>query len=223
MGIEQQLDEAFQAEPSEVEASPTPTTLFAPSEALPGDWAIPRAPGRRAQEPLSIEFVRVLTPGDLEMLRNPPRGEGGEAPRVATLRHTHHRLAQLLAQGHDHATVALITGYSQGRISQLCKDPSFAELLTHYASISEAKFIDVLERMKALGLDTLEELQERLDQRPEAFANRELMELAELLIHKPMSVAAGARGTGPAQPPVTLNVKFVAAEGQGLTIDGEAA
>jgi hypothetical protein len=218
MRIEDQLDEALGQQPT-AEAS---QVLFAPSEDLPGDFLVPRQGGRRAAEPLTIELLRTLTTDDLELLRNPPRGQQ-PVPQIATLRHSHHRLAQLIAKGHDHATVALLTGYTQTRISQLCKDPSFAELLSHYASITEKQFIDVVERMKELGLDTLEELQARLESNPGAFANRELMELAELLIHKPMSVAA-MRHQGPGNAsPVTLNVKFVAAEGQGLTIDGEAA
>lgn len=174
--------------------------------------------GRRvASVPLEMVVLRELNEGDLPRLVNPPP-VGSVTPTIQQLRHSHHLLARCMAEGHDQEHVALITGYSTSRISILKNDPAFAQLLAYYGSQREAVFIDVAERMKVLGISTLEEIQRRLDEKPDAMSARELMELAELMLVK------GRSGpSGPPQAGVAVTVKFVTAEPvNGLVIDGEA-
>jgi len=169
--------------------------------------------GRRLAKPLSIEVVRELTEEDLPTLLA-PAPIGAPTGALAKLHHSHHQLAQLIARGVETTEVSLITGYSISYISRLSnEDPAFGELVSHYSSEREAVFVDVLERMRALGLSTLDEIQERLAESPELWSRRELMELAELLLLKPQM--RGVSNGGAPAASVSVNVKFVTAPEQG--------
>src|SRR5271163_3308623 len=188
------------------------------------EYQLPSARGgRRVAQPLQLEVVRPLGADDLALLEAPPP-VGSETRAIAELRSTHHSLAQVLAKGHTNEEAALITGYSPSRISILRSDPAFAELLVHYQTLRELVYVDVLERMKVLGLSTLEELQSRLENRPEGFSARELMEMTELLLMKGRTGVNGAAGgdRGPVQGMLpVINVSFVSADPKGkLVIDG---
>lgn len=187
------------------------------------------ARGSKAPIPIQIEIVRGLTPEDLPLLVSPPP-VGSTAPTVQALRATHHQLAQLLARGISATEASLITGYSLSRISILQSDPTFSELLSNYQTARELVFADTLERMRILGLSTLDELQDRLETDPARWSNRELMEMAELMLVKPriatpMGQASSLGGSPTGQGAgsgVTVNVKFVTATTPTLVIDGAA-
>jgi hypothetical protein len=106
-----------------------------------------------------------------------------------------------------------LTGYSPTYVSVLKDDPSFQELVAHYAMQEELHHVDVLERMKLLGLATLDTLQERLEEDPAGFSNRELMEQAELMLVKPMIATRGGIlpgvAVGPQSSGVQVNVNFI--------------
>lgn len=178
---------------------------------------------RRPAPELWVEIVGPITEADLPRLINPDSLGTTPIP-IKTLRASHHNLAQLLARGIPDNEVSLITGYSPSRISILKSDPSFAEILASYREIREHVFVDTLERMKILGLSTLDELQERLETVPDKWTNRELMEMAELLLVKPRIATpmgqGSAAGANPGQG-VTVNVQFVKADTPPLTIEGE--
>ena len=180
--------------------------------------------GRRPAEPLLVEFVRELTAEDLESLATPVP-LGAKPPTVQELRASHHALAQLLAKGLSATEAGQITGYSASRISILKnQDPAFAELVEYYRAKREVVFVDALERMKAVGLDTLELLHERVLNDPDALSVREMGEMVELLLVKPTRGQGAAGPLGPTAPGngVTVNVKFVSADPHpNLTIDGE--
>lgn len=185
--------------------------------------------GAKPAADASCTVVRALTPEDLPLLRNPPP-VGSKTPGLLELRAPHHQLARLLATGVTQAEASLITGYSPSRISLLCDDPLFEELLAHYASEREQVFVDVAERMKVLGLATLEELHQRLETAPQDFARRELMELAELMLLKGRAGPGSSQGAGPGHggatgaPALSINVSFVKAPELGtpaITIEQE--
>lgn len=170
-----------------------------------------------------VEVVRSLTEADLPTLQNPSPTSTAPVP-IQKLRSSHHQLAQLLAQGRPDPEVALISGYSYGRIATLKADPSFRELLAGYQAIRNQIFVDTLERMKILGLSTLDELQERLETAPEKWTNRELMEMADLMLVKPRTASSGAvggTGTGSAVG-VAIQVQFVKSDTPSLQIEGTA-
>jgi hypothetical protein len=154
-------------------------------------------------------FVRELDPRtDMPLLqvRVP-------APKqtLTQIRHTHHQLARLLATGTKEQEASLITGYKPTYISVLKGDPSFQDLMEYYAAQREQIFVDVVERMRSLGLATIDELQARLEEEPDEFSRRELMELAELMLIKPMSARTPLHTVAPVAP-VSLSVKFVTAQ-----------
>ena len=183
--------------------------------------------GRRVPaEPLEVSILRSLGPEDLPMLVNPP--VLARPQMLKELRYSHHRLAELLAAGTERADAALITGYSVATVHRLATaDPAFTELVKHYQTTRELRFVEVIERMKTLGLTTLEEIQARLEEAPEKFSARELMELAELTLIKGRQGVGGPAGGGlpsagtGATGGVTVNVSFVGARQP--QIEGELA
>lgn len=143
----------------------------------------PPARGRRSS--ISISKVRDLNEGDIKALWDLPEG-GLESttPLVRTIRASHHTLARCLAEGKKGEECQLITGYSVSRISELQKDPTFAQLVEYYKGQIEGVFINVYERLAALGIDSIDELQKRLDESPEDFTLNQLMELAKMTLDR---------------------------------------
>lgn len=169
--------------------------------------------------PVTVEVIRPLTLADLPFLLDRAVPAISEGPRTPMrLRHSHHQLARLIAQGVEQAEISLITGYSPAYISNIQNDPTMAELIATYVGQRELAFVDVLERMRSLGLTCLEELQERIALQPEKWSHREMMELAELLIIKPQRVGTPVQQQG-ASAAVSINVKFVKSDSDSAMID----
>lgn len=189
--------------------------------------AIGAATGRRASAPLQMAFLRELTEGDLELVLHPP-GIGLDVVPILRIKNTHHTAARLIAEGKRNIEVSAITGYSPAWVSTMQRDPSFKELVAYYRENAEAQFIDFHARLAALGLATLEELQDRLEVEPDKFSNRELLEMAEMALDR--SVTPGAKGGGAGQgqgAPAVVSITFVTPEprerpGLGTVIDVEA-
>lgn len=160
------------------------------------------------QEPIVITNSRPLTHGDvLALAAGEVETEGQRAPNVQELRHSHHNIAMLVAQGRKHAEISSITGYSVGRIGSLMGAPAFQELVSHYSETKQEIFKDVMERLRVLGLSSIDELQAQLDENPKAWSKRELMELAELGLLKGRAGVGGP--TGQQAAPFALTVQFV--------------
>jgi len=118
----------------------------------------------------------------------------------------------MIAEGRTDGEAALISGYDPSTVSRLKSDPAFAELLSYYQTQKEMIFVDVAERMKALGLSSLDELQHRLESSPDEWSKRELLELSELMLIKGRAgPGAGNIGTGSASgaPAVSVSIEFV--------------
>lgn len=163
--------------------------------------------GKKPQSPLEIEVIRELTEADLEELQA-PSVVGAPGQRLKSLKSSHHQLAQMLSAGDDHGRVSLVTGYSGTYISIILQDPMFQELMAYYREVKELEFVDVLARLKAFGLSTLEELQERLATNPESFAIRDLKELTEMALKGGVSGGSGA-SSGPS---VSVKIDFVSSK-----------
>jgi hypothetical protein len=161
------------------------------------------ARGRKAKA-FFAQPVRELNMGDLQVLLNPPT-LGVETNVVKKMRNTHHMLARLLAEGRAPGECALVTGYSPSRISILQHDPAFQELLGYYKSQAEAKYLDVHERLATLGMAALDELQERLEEKPEDFSNGALLKLATDMMDRSVTKPNAA----PPTSGVSLSVTFV--------------
>ena len=204
----------------EENASVTPTPVYemqvqyaepaaAPVPAAKPDLPAYLIPGPGRFKALEVTFIRELEDSDLlDVLDGAP--VSGPAS-LATIRHAHHRIAQLLVEGKPPSMVSLITGYTPGRISALQNDPVFNELLAYYAGQVEQVHVDTLERMKVLNLTAMEELSERLETDPASWTKRDLMDLAKLTT--PLAVPAANSGPSSASgPQIALNVQFVTPE-----------
>lgn len=115
---------------------------------------------------------------------------------VARLRHTHHLLARVLAEGKTPVQAAALSGYSLSTIYSLQKDPAFQELLAHYKAQVDDIFASIHERLGALGIAFLDEIQERLEHSPETFSLSQLRQMAEFLLDRSVAPAKGAAKGG---------------------------
>jgi hypothetical protein len=177
------------------------------------------AGGRRKAAPLEVARVRALEPDDLELLQNPPNANLPIRP-LQTIRHSHHQLARLIAAGKADQEISLITGYSPSYISSLKGGQDFKDLIAYYGAQKELIFVETMERLKIVGLNTLDELQKRFEEAPEQFTNGQLMELIDLTLIKPTKAQVGLTPAGSGGP-VTVNVQFVSgAAPQAQVIDG---
>ena len=173
----------------------------------------------RKPAPLEMMVRRELTLADKDELENPSARQS-TTPPLLRLRNTHHMLARCLAEGRPQAEVGLITGYSPSRISILQGDPAFQELIQYYKSQVEGMYLNVHERLAALGVSTIEELQQRLEDEPEGYSNRELMELASLTLDRSVAPPKNkTQGQSQGGTGVAISVNFVQAPEHGLTLD----
>ena len=169
-----------------------------------------RLPPRvRTEAPVALSYVRDITLDDLARLMTEPR-EPAPVTQLQSLRATHHSLARCLATGMSHADAAATTGHSISRVAFLTSsDRGFIELVEHYKGIKQEEFVDAQKRLASLGLAAQEILQERLEESPEAFTNKELREVAEFAFDRSIAPSKGAgAGRGQANP-VNIAVSFV--------------
>jgi hypothetical protein len=117
---------------------------------------------------------------------------------IKALRNTHHRLAQLLANGVDEGIAGKLCNYSTSRVSILKADPAFQELLSYYSGRVEDQWADFVATASNLSMDFLQHLQEQLDETPEKFTPSVAMEAIKLL--------ADRSGHAPISKTVNLNV-----------------
>jgi hypothetical protein len=117
---------------------------------------------------------------------------------LKALRHTHHRLAQMLAGGMDETIAATLCNYTIARVGQLKANPAFQELLAYYKNTVDVAFMDFATASAELGKDFLMRLQEVLDESPEKFSPSQLLEAYRLI--------ADRTGHAPVNRSVNVNV-----------------
>lgn len=150
----------------------------------------------RAPIPASGHAVRDLGPADIALLGV---ARGAVAPTVKRIRDSHHALARALAGGQTPGQASITTGYSLSRISILLADTAFRELLAFYRKNQDAAFADVQSRMSALALDVVQEIQDRIDERPGEFTNEQL--------RKTLETVADRTGHGPVTRSINANIR----------------
>lgn len=189
------------------------------------DVLLPARRSGQSPRPMTATFVRALAEPDIPALSAQTTQIAPVAGPIARIKHAHHSLARRIALGESPAVISAATGYSPGYIATIQRDPTFIELLSYYTTQAEQIFVDVAERMRDLGIASVEELQSRLDEKPEEWSRRELMELAELMLVKPMAAAGkfGSGGGGNGGGGIAISVKFVnsPAGNDRPVIDGE--
>jgi len=164
-------------------------------------YIAPPGKGRRPA-PITYGPPRHLSESDIaSMWDHAGSGQKG-VPRIKTLRYNHHLLAKAVASGKSLLECSQLTGLTGARISDLKNDPAFQELVSFYAEELNEVYVDVHQRMAALGTSVLEELTERFEADPEKFTKRELMDLFTTMADRSIATAKG----GPSPQAANLSV-----------------
>lgn len=121
-----------------------------------------------------------LTLADIEARAPAPQA----AEVVQRIRNSHHGLARLIAEGRKSGDIQAITGYSAGHISRLSADPAFIELVEHYRTSINAEYVSVHAQLAGLAADTVQELHERLREKPDEFTVAQLTEMAKAVLDR---------------------------------------
>jgi hypothetical protein len=107
-------------------------------------------------------------------------------------------------------------------VSDLKNDPAFQELVSFYADEMNEVYVDVHQRMAALGTSILEELTERFEADPDKFTKRELLEMFTAMADRSIPTAKG--GPAPQQAIIAgpngglaLQINFVSPTGEAPT------
>lgn len=161
--------------------------------------------GKRNRVPATEVFLAMepLTAADIAAMQahvNSGNSLGVKAVDIKALRHTHHRLAQMLAVGVDETVAAKLCNYSVSRVSILKGDPAFAELLAHYSEEVKEEWADFVGTAANLSMDFLQELQRKLDEEPEKFSPSAIMEAIKIL--------ADRTGHAPVQKTQNVNINL---------------
>lgn len=146
----------------------------------------PPSRGRRASTPLMATIKRQLDRADIEALwQNPtsPTPSQRVSP-IQRIRTSHHMLAKLIAEGRKGPEIQMITGYSSSYICNIQHEPVFAELVTYYRSQLGEVYLNVHQRLASLGLDVVDELQDRLNTDPDQFSIKDLEEVGKLTLDR---------------------------------------
>lgn len=159
-----------------------------------------------AQFPLSdpqILSQRPLTPEDFALIpATNAEGEGVALPAdpIKKLRDSHHQVARLQAQGLRPTEISAITGYTTVRLKQLSASPAFQDLVSFYQQNETLALATLQERMLSINTDVLQELHHRLDETPEEFSPRDLLDF--------FRTTADRSGFGPRTTNVNVNVEL---------------
>lgn len=137
----------------------------------------PRTRGR-APRSVAVDFVRELGQADLALLASE---RGVKAPELKRLRDRHHALARCLATGMSPAEASAVTGYDVSRISILRADPTFKELMAHYAEMKETAFADFQERAAIASIVALDLVVERMEDTPDDISTNQALEIVKTL------------------------------------------
>jgi len=146
-----------------------------------------------------------------------------QANPIATLRATHHILARAIAEGRGDVAAGRLAGYSPSTVAKLRDDPGFRELVAYYSAQVEDIFERAADRIAALGLAALDEIQDRLEREPGQFSAGQLLKVAEAMLDRSIAPAKGGPKSGASAGPTALsvNVQFVT-ESARPTLDLEA-
>jgi len=150
-------------------------------------------PPKPLPEPLD---VAELSPEDVEALRESGPAVGGTGTRLQKIRGSHHFIARAHVAGIKNNEISRLIGYSPSTISALLSQPAMKDLIVDYAEkLTEATF-DYVGRLKALGMMSLDVLEEAFemdsDVSPE-FALKVAQFTSDRIGHGPASTVNGAQ------------------------------
>lgn len=171
---------------------------------LAGGSPLVHASGRgRAKLPLTYTITREVTEADLAALA---QGIHVGAPQLVSINARHHRIAQMLADGMTQTAVAAAVSMTLVRVNVIANDPLFKPLYDYYLSQKEGIYLDVHSRLADLGSTAGDILQNRMEDSPEAFENRELKEIMEAAFDRSVTPAKGSQRGGQSGGPLSVQV-----------------
>lgn len=160
-------------------------------------------------ETFIMEVTRELTPEDLMRLGEAPKTG---VPVLQRLRATHHRQAQLLAQGKKVNEIAAIVGCTPQRIVQLQNDPTFTDLVAYYHDQLMVNMLSdgarLADKIVDVGEMAVDELRERLedDQQRKNMPLGEVRKIAEFAMDRTVAPVKAAQNAP--QPPAAITINF---------------
>ena len=130
--------------------------------------------------PAEAKYMGELTAEDIAKVAVWETEPSPEPRRpLVRLHQRHHHAAQLLAANQDIITVAEATGYTPTTLRNFMVDPAFLELMEHYTDKVEENIVDLYSPIKTLVKDSVNELQDRLENSPEAISSNALIEVVK--------------------------------------------
>lgn len=161
----------------------------------------------RPGTPVTMVVDRALTREDMLELAAAGPETRVAPPMIQRLRSSHHRAAQLLAQGKDTKEVALLVNRTPQRIRDLTRDQMFQNLVKYYESQYNETILDQAQTLQETWIDiaqiATDEIRDRLEN-PDTIAEIPVSELRQL------AAAGSDRTVAPprmAQPPTQTPVK----------------
>src|SRR5215471_8180324 len=159
------------------------------------------------------DIMRLATQGKAKVL----------APVMQRLRASHHRAAQMLAQGKDPTEVAIAVGRTVQRIYDLQKDPAFSNLVLYYADQFTETVIDQAQTIQETWIDIVQlatdEIVDRMEN-PETLKTIPIGELRQLATAgSDRTVAPPRQATPVATPPMKVTFNMGPTELKGEVID----
>jgi hypothetical protein len=117
---------------------------------------------------------------------------------LVRLRDSHHQVARLFAAGLRPGAISAQTGYALSRLSILQNDPAFIELVEFYKTDARDVSREVEGIFLNVTLDSVQELHDRVLDRPEEIADETLINAIKVL--------ADRAGYAPVQRSVNKNL-----------------
>ena len=135
----------------------------------------------RAAKPLVAEVLREVSDADLLALQE----EAAVKPQpIKKLRQRHHALAKALADGIPDGEAGMLCGYTASHVSILKADPSFKDLLKFYGEKKDERYLELHDKIAALGEDAVDEITDRLESDAESFSVGQLLEVSKMALDR---------------------------------------
>ena len=159
-------------------------------------------------EPLLLEVSRALTARDLLRVGDAPKTN---VPILQRLRASHHRQAQLLAQGKTPTEVAMIVGCTVQRLVQLQNDPTFTQLVAYYQDqvmvLAMQDGARLHDKIVDVGEMAVDELRERLEDEAQrkVMPTGEIRKIAEFAMDRTVAPPKAAPPQNNVPSAITIN------------------
>ena len=137
-----------------------------------------RTKGRPRYTPVVLS-VRSLSWEEVEARAARTEGKTVEPLQRLSARHRH--VARMVAQGAAISEVAIATGLTPARVSQLKNDPTFRDHVSHIQAEQEAACLGFVELAGGVVEGALVELSERIESEPKEFDSTELVSIVTRL------------------------------------------